>query len=81
MIVARGLADMVGPFFMPIEGVLEMVSHLLPLGFSAGCHVLFKKSQEAFTARTRHPSGHLYIVGGTLPRPHAFFYRGSNVRT
>lgn len=60
---------MVGPFFMPIVGVVETVSHLLPLGFSAGCHSYFKRFPKAFGAGTRTPSGLIFFVGGTLPRP------------
>ena len=54
------------------RGDWEMVSHLLPLGFSAGCHAVSKKSQEAFTARTRHPSGQIVTIRGTLPAPGVF---------
>ena len=52
-----------------VVGVVEMVSHLLPLGFSAGCHTFSKKSTNAFTARTRTPSGHFDSIPGTLPAP------------
>ena len=44
-------------------------SALLPIGIREKCHAVSKKSQEAFTARTRHPSGQIVTIGGTLPRP------------
>ena len=69
------IMDITDPIVAQIRacrGDWEMVSHLLPLGFSAGCHAVSKKSQEAFTARTRHASGQIVTIRGTLPAPGVF---------
>lgn len=45
------------------------VPALLPIGFQRMRYTSFKRPQNAFSLRTRHTSGHLYIIRGTLPCP------------